>query len=119
MRSTLPADAGDGHRRNYLYRIATNQVHDYFRKRDRETALSADVPIAPPGRAVETGRDVQRALQSLEPRDRSLLWLAYVEQSSHREIASATGLKESNIRPMLYRARQRMLALLHPKGDRA
>jgi RNA polymerase sigma-70 factor (ECF subfamily) len=118
LRSALPPDAESAHRRNYLYRIATNLVHDHFRKQDREVELSTDVP-SPARITADTERDVQRALNCLEPRDRSLLWLAYVEQSSHREIASATGLKESSIRPMLYRARQRMLAFLHPKGDRA
>lgn len=118
LRSSLPPEAEEAHRRNYLYRIATNLIRDHFRKHDRESELAADVACASPGPAVETGRDVQRALSTLEPRDRSLLWLAYVEQSSHREIAAVMGLKEPSIRPMLHRARQRLLALLRPKGDR-
>ena len=48
----------------------------------------------------------------LKPRERDLLWLAYAQGSSHDEIAAALGLKTSSIKMLLFRARQRLAALL-------
>ena len=58
-----------------------------------------------------------RALARLKPRERELLWLAYVEGSSHREISEVSGLKENSIRPLLLRARRKLASLL--RGGRA
>ena len=57
-------------------------------------------------------------MADLSPRDRQMLWLAYVEGSSHTEIAAALGLRTASIRSMLFRARQRLAAQLAAKGLR-
>ena len=49
-------------------------------------------------------------------REKQLLWLAYAEEFSHREIAQMTELREGSIRPLLFRARQKMAALLAAAG---
>ena len=84
----------DGHRRNYLFRIATNLVRDRHRRPSREVALPDDgadealvVPDSAPDRFAAR-RDVTRALDALEPRDRDLLWLAYTLGLSHAEMAA-------------------------------
>jgi len=41
-----------------------------------------------------------------------MLWLAYVEQASHREIASALAVKEGSVRVLLSRARQKLAVAL-------
>ena len=51
-------------------------------------------------------------------RERQLLWLAYAEEFSHREIAQMTDLQEGSIRPLLFRARQKLAALLTVVGYR-
>lgn len=107
----------EDHRRNYLFRIATNLVRDRYRRKRPE----ADVPVEPAdpadqGAEVRQRTDVSRVLGELKPRQRELLWLAYVEGMSHREIAAALGLKTGSIRPLLFRARQRMAAVLHARG---
>jgi RNA polymerase sigma-70 factor (ECF subfamily) len=58
---------------------------------------------------------VQAAMRHLKPRERELLWLAYVEGMSHAEIAAATGLGAMSIRILLYRARQKASQLLRPE----
>jgi len=40
------------------------------------------------------------------------LWLAYAEGSSHEEIAASLGLRAGSVRTLLFRARQRLAALL-------
>ena len=56
--------------------------------------------------------DLGQALAKLKPRERQLLWLAYAEGASHKEIAKTSGMKEASIRPLLFRARKKLLALL-------
>jgi RNA polymerase sigma-70 factor (ECF subfamily) len=52
------------------------------------------------------------ALGCMRPRDRQLLWLAYAEGYSHREIAAITGLASASIRLLLFRARRKIARLL-------
>jgi RNA polymerase sigma-70 factor, ECF subfamily len=54
----------------------------------------------------------------MRPRDRQLLWLAYAEGYSHREIAEVTGLASASIRLLLFRARRKMAALLREREQR-
>lgn len=106
----------DAHRRNYLFRIATNLLRDHWRaiQRHGETAIeTADVPSQDHDVAnVPLRSDLGRALARLKPRERQLLWLAYAEGSSHREIAKASGMKEASVRPLLFRARKKLMDLI-------
>lgn len=108
--------------RAYLFRIATNLLRDRHRRRDLEFPVEQDDDrledereVAPQQTAA-LGRDVRRLLLRLSERDRQLLWLAHVEQMSHREIAAVLGLRELSIRPMLFRAKHRFRALLQRAG---
>jgi RNA polymerase sigma-70 factor (ECF subfamily) len=56
--------------------------------------------------------DLSRAMARLKPRERDLLWLAYAQGSSHREIADVLGLRTSSIKLLLFRARRRLASLL-------
>lgn len=66
-----------------------------------------------------TRTDVSRALAQLRPRDRQLLWLAYAQEMTHKEIAEGLGLKTASIKLLLWRARRRLMGLLRrPEGLR-
>ena len=112
----------DDHRRNYLYRIATNLVHDQRRKPFMEVPATtiADVPDSLSHQlAIERAArrvDLERAMAKLKPRERSMLWLAYALGWSHEEIASAIGVKTHSMKAMLHRARRRLASLLNPGG---
>ncbi len=67
--------------------------------------------------ATERSADLTRALSSLKPRERAMLWLAYAEGASHDEIAGAMGIRVASLKPMLFRARRKMAALLGRKPD--
>ena len=103
--------------RGYLFRIAANLVRDHFRAVKRNQEVQAN-PTCVESRQDVTGlrADLDEALQSLKPKDRTRLWLAYVNGSSHREIAAATGVKEASVRPLLLRARRKLAALLRKRG---
>jgi RNA polymerase sigma-70 factor (ECF subfamily) len=121
LRARVALD-NDAHRRNYLFRIATNLVRDGRRRRSARPEfpihgdageLLGDVSLAA---RTESRADVQGAMARLKPRDRELLWLAYAQGSSHQEIGEALGLRTGSIKPLLFRARQRMSALLRKSG---
>jgi len=59
---------------------------------------------------------VSQEFAELAPRDRALLWLAYVEEHNHQEIASALGLARGSVKVLLSRARTRLRKLLVTKG---
>jgi len=107
----------EDHRKNYLFRIATNLLRDRYRRRRPEAEELAEARD-PADQAADVQRrtDVARVLRELKPRERQLLWLAYVEGMSHHEIAAAVGLKSDSIRPLLFRARRRMAEVLRGKG---
>jgi RNA polymerase sigma-70 factor (ECF subfamily) len=113
---------GDAHRRNYLFRIATNLARDERRRPPIQQVpedQSAERPAAgaqDPQSQAAARMDLSRAMARLKPRERSLLWLAYARGSSHREIAEALGLKTGSVKPLLFRARQRLAGFL--RGDR-
>jgi RNA polymerase sigma-70 factor (ECF subfamily) len=68
------------------------------------------------GRRVEQTTDLTRAMGQLKPRERSLLWLAYAEGSSHREIAATLGVKLASVKLLLFRARRKLAAILTVPG---
>ena len=113
----------EAHRRNSLYRIATNLARDARRRSRTHTDLvPAGVPIEKVSSGDQTGTiernaDLMRALSELKPRERAMLWLAYAEGASHGEIAGVLGLRTASLKPLLSRARSKMAALLGRKTD--
>jgi RNA polymerase sigma-70 factor, ECF subfamily len=111
-----PGVSEPGPMKAYLYRTATAAIYDRWRRQRRERLWSLSFrwreESAP---APETG-DVSRCFQKLKPQQRALLWLAYVEGSSHSEIALALGLAEKSIKVLLFRARRNLEALLEQDG---
>jgi RNA polymerase sigma-70 factor (ECF subfamily) len=106
------------HRRNSLYRIATNLARDARRRSlSRAAAVPAgdDIERMPSGQdvgATERMTDFTRAMARLKPRERAMLWLAYAEGASHQEIASVLGLRTTSLKAMLFRARRNLAELL-------
>lgn len=117
LKSSAAALEDEAHRRHYLFRIATNLALDVRRRRSPESAsepLDQETARAPVDVAGTAARrvDIGRAMAKLRPRDRALVWLAYVNGSSHREIADTLGLKAASIKLLLFRARRKLAALL-------
>ncbi len=129
LRAHAPHE-NDAHRRNSLFRIATNLARDGRRRGLRAhlvelpdgsgggpPELAADVDVA--GDA-ERRTDVGRAMARLKPREREMLWLAYAQGSSHRDIAGTLGVKAASVRLLLFRARHKLAGFLREekRGDR-
>ena len=107
---SLPETPGE--LRPYLFRIACNLMIDHWRRHKHETQAGDRPEPVSPDHNVALEIDMGRLFQRLRPRDRQLLWLAHVEGASHREIATALGLSLNSIKVLLFRARQRLAALL-------
>ncbi|HLW78690.1 MAG TPA: sigma-70 family RNA polymerase sigma factor [Terriglobia bacterium] len=107
----------EAHLKNYLYRISTNLARDRWRRSKPEEPMSDEMPSGErTAETVERRRDLQGALEWLKPRERQLLWLAYVEGSSHAEIAEIAGLRAASVRLLLFRARRKLAEVLRRRG---
>lgn len=111
LQAALPATMEHEHRKNYLFRIATNLIRDHF-KTTKSLPLSDSISHASFEDEITEKEDLRRIMKELKPRERELLWLAYVERFSHAEIANMVAAKTESIRPMLARARQSLAELL-------
>ncbi len=115
--------------KSYLFRIATNLLHDHWRRQRRSwlagilATTDADCEQSPDihgslrrNSDLEAQTGLRSAFERLKPRERQLLYLAYIEGSSHQEIADATGLRVGSIRLLLFRARKKLAGLLRAEG---
>jgi RNA polymerase sigma-70 factor, ECF subfamily len=109
LSAKLP-DMDKAETRSYLFKIATNLLRDHWRRREK---TEIDTVNAHGAKANQVNQAAMRqAFERLKLRERELLWLAYVEGASHKEIADSTGLKPGSIRLLLYRARRRLAGLI-------
>jgi RNA polymerase sigma-70 factor (ECF subfamily) len=106
-------------RKGYLYKTATNLLRDRWRKLKRDQKLwemseftehvhqKFNLPI-----------DMAAVFANLSGQERAILWLAHVEEMSHKEIGVILGVKEKSVRVMVFRARERAKELLEKAGFR-
>jgi RNA polymerase sigma-70 factor (ECF subfamily) len=108
MLGAVSMDRADAdHRRNYLYTVATNLIRRSHRRREEpllEDCLNTAVSESPDQKLA-----VEQALGELSDVERQTLWLAHVEQWSHREIARMLGYREGSLRQVAVRAKHRFI----------
>lgn len=105
--------------RVWIYRIVVNTSLDVLRKRRRlvplgDDALQDDVGV----RDRYTDIDLLKALDDLALQDRSIVVLHYFEDLKLDEVAFALELNVNTVKTRLYRALERLRALLgetHPE----
>lgn len=113
LAAPLP-DTDESNLRAYVFRIASNLAIDHWRhaRRERSGPVPERASVGSTDARLVAQLDMARTFDRLEPRERAMLWLAYVEGSDHREIAASLGVKEGSVRVLLYRARKRLAGLL-------
>jgi RNA polymerase sigma-70 factor, ECF subfamily len=107
-----PVAAGDEDRRRYLFRIAGNIMADRWRRSTREHRMRQRVDRAEPAVEMAPDYEVASRFAALTPRERALLWLAYVEGHDHGAIAESLKVKRGSVKVLLSRARARLRSLL-------
>lgn len=129
--------AGGSSLYTWLYRVAVNTCKDHAKGRarrpaallgdlearphdDRDAAtLSLEAPSQPPLEGLERRElraAVQRAIARLPERFRHVLALREIEGLPYQEIAAVLGLSLGTVESRLFRARQRLVALLAREG---
>ncbi len=129
--TSLPRFKGQAPFEHWLNRIATRVGYAYWRKRDRLNAQGTvnssydfvDTAAAPD--APNNGMTPQRAadlvhgqLAQLPPRDRLVLTLMYLEGSSVKQTAAATGWSASMVKVQAFRPRKKLKRLLEQEMPR-
>jgi RNA polymerase sigma-70 factor (ECF subfamily) len=99
--------ASDEERRRYLYRIAVNLAKNHWSRRRSEETIDV-IAHTDASNAI----DVNGVLARMQPRERAMLWLAYAEGCSHREIAEVMEVSALSVRVLLSRARKRFVELM-------
>ena len=113
-----PATEDPQQLRAWLFRIAGRLIVDHWRHRRLESGLPDESAVARGtlGPDIPLRLDMARVFEQLNPQQRQLMWLAYVEGADHREIAAALGLRERSVRVLLLRTRRRLARLLREGG---
>ncbi len=108
---------GDASIRTWLHRIAYNAFLDTRRRREREKKLVATLSERPLGTADnplagimadEHLSRVYRALGHLDPDERTMLVLHYVEGLTYREMAQVLGRPDGTLKWMINRALKKL-----------
>lgn len=111
----------------WVYRIALNAEADHRRRRGAVLEPAPTGPADPaPGPvalavADEQAQQLWRTAEAvLSDHQYTIVWLAYVEQLTPREIARTTGRRSGTVRVALHRARARLAdALAHKTSEPA
>jgi RNA polymerase sigma-70 factor (ECF subfamily) len=107
----------DAARKAYLYKTATNLLRDRWRRSKRERRWwELSVVEEHVQQNFNLPLDMASVFDALSVQERAFLWLAHVEELSHKEIGTVLGVKEKSVRVMVFRAREKAKALLEKAG---
>ena len=105
--------------KSYLYKTATNLLRDRWRKIKREKKWwELSVVTEHIHQNLNLPLDMETVFNQLSAQERAILWLAHVEELSHKEIGEILSVKEKSVRVMVFRAREKAKALLQSAGFR-
>ena len=115
-----PNIENERHLKVYLYRIAFRLIVDKKRrikveKRTFEEKIHTyerDMHDVKQESDALLSMGMEKIFEKLKPKQRMLLWMAYVEGYSYEEIAQMTGTKKNSLKVQLFRAREKMAVLL-------
>lgn len=120
---TLSSFKGDSSFSTWIYRIAYNTAISATRKKQYEylsleddafTNLSEDAVSDALGHSSneEQLARLDKAMELLPPDERALILLFYLEEKTVENVASISGLSESNVKTKLHRIRKKLYVLL-------
>lgn len=110
----------------WLFTIARNAVIDWARNRNRRSEVSLEDAAEQADRAPRADAALERkeeagrlraAVAALDERSRDIIALKFSSGMTNREIARLTGLGESNVGIVIYRAVKKMQAALEAQRN--
>jgi RNA polymerase sigma-70 factor (ECF subfamily) len=122
-----PEFANEKHMKVYLYRIAFRLIVDKKRRikvekksfEEKAHTYERDMHDSGQESGILLSMEMEKTFKKLKPKQRMLLWLAYVEGYSYSEIARMTDTKENSLKVQLFRAREKLAHLIRaqePQG---
>ena len=101
----------------WLYRIAANEISNYFRRQKRGGKIADRVMVemeveAPPEEEPISYEFIHAYIKQLPEKDQDIVVLRYFEKLSFAEIAEITGKKENTLRVNLHRALKKLESLI-------
>lgn len=114
---------GESSLATWLYRIAVNEALQFLRRK-APLQLDAQLEISSPDSNIAHDRvvaalDLDKALEQLDPTDRTILLLRYQEALDYRAISAVMDCPAGTVASRLNRARQRIRELLVGGNDTA
>jgi len=108
------------HMQVYIYRIAYRLILDKLRRakvekkafEEGQQAYMRNRQKEGPQSEIHFSLDMEKTFKRLKPKERMLLWLAYVEGYNYAEIAGMTETKENSLKVQLFRAREKLARFL-------
>lgn len=115
-----PEFANVKHMKVYLYRIAFRLIVDKKRRikvekksfEEKAHTYERDMHDSGQESGILLSMEMEKTFKKLKPKQRVLLWLAYVEGYSYSEIARMTDTKENSLKVQLFRAREKLAHLI-------
>lgn len=102
----------------WIFSIARNTVIDYYRKRSKEQRLRekdtdskdmvSSISTEEEASRSEEIRKLHECISILDPNEQELISLKFSSEMTNREISSITGLSESNVGTILWRALRKL-----------
>lgn len=112
-----PQNLNEHQLKAYLYKIAVRLIIDHKRKIQVEQKSLSNISFENRKDAdIFLSMDMEILFKQLKLKERTLLWLAYIEGYTHREISEITGTKEKGIRVQLFRIKKKFALILKSKG---
>lgn len=99
----------------WLYRIAANEISNYYRKEKRGGKIADKVKVEmdiPDEEEPLSYEFIHEFIQQLPTKDQEIVTLRYFEKLSFAEIADITGKKENTLRVNLHRALKKLESLI-------
>lgn len=105
----------ENHERAWLLKVASNLCKNVLRSRSHE---GGEIPENLEGKGIpEEAIAVYEAVNKLPEKFREVIHLFYYEDASVAEIAGILGKKESTVRSLLRRGRQKLGQMLSEEGE--
>lgn len=122
-----PDIANPKHLKVYLHKIAFHLMVDRKRRikvekksfEEKTHTFERDMHDGKQESGILLSMEMEKTFKRLQPKQRMLLWLAYVEGYSYSEIAQMTGTKETSLKVQMFRAREELANLIkaqNPQG---
>lgn len=118
-----PVKLNEYQQKAYLFKIAYRLIIDQVRRikfqQEKSSEMETDPDVgfeASNEQKITTALDMEKTFKLLAPKERTLLWLAYAEGYSHKEIAAIIHSKEKSIKVTLFRVKKKFANILRQQG---